>query len=98
MVLQEKHWDPLLDWARSTFDVEINKFESLLYNSQPEATKAKFDQVLREFDAWEMAGELALLFFCDPYVNMTLISHGACYVHDQVIHSGARACEKAPDS
>jgi len=55
VVLQDRHWEPLLDWARSTFDVEINKFESLLYNSQPEATKTKFDQLLQSFDAWEMA-------------------------------------------
>ncbi|KAF7972663.1 hypothetical protein HWV62_17348 [Athelia sp. TMB] len=57
VVLQDRHWEPLLDWARSTFGVEINKFESLLYNSQPEATKTKFDQLLQSFDAWEMAGE-----------------------------------------
>ncbi|KAF7968560.1 hypothetical protein HWV62_30095 [Athelia sp. TMB] len=57
VVLQDRHWEPLLDWARSTFDVEINKFESLLYNSQPEATKTKFDQLLQSLDAWEMAGE-----------------------------------------
>lgn len=56
MVLQEKHWDPLLNWARSTFDVELNKFDSILYNSQPEATKSKFNKLLTEFDAWEMAG------------------------------------------
>jgi len=55
VVLQDRHWVPLLDWARSTFNVEINKFESLLYNSQPEATKDKFDQLLQSFDAWEMA-------------------------------------------
>jgi len=53
--LQAEHWDPLLDWTRKTFDVEINKFESILLNSQPDATKEKLGSVLAEFDQWEMA-------------------------------------------
>jgi len=55
VVLQQKYWDPLLNWARSTFDVEIRKFDSILFNSQPEATKRKFDTLLAQFDPWEMA-------------------------------------------
>jgi len=55
VVLQEKYWDPLLNWARTTFDVEIQKFDSILFNSQPEATKRKFDKLLAQFDPWEMA-------------------------------------------
>ncbi|KAF8061575.1 ATP12-domain-containing protein [Lyophyllum atratum] len=53
--LQAEHWDPLLEWARKTFDVEINKAESLLFSSQPEATKEKLRKVLSKFDQWEMA-------------------------------------------
>ncbi|KAJ7694221.1 hypothetical protein B0H17DRAFT_1058254 [Mycena rosella] len=52
--LQAQHWDPLLAWARSTFNVELNTFDSLLYNSQPDETKMKMDQILSTFDAWEM--------------------------------------------
>ncbi|GLB35403.1 putative ATP12 chaperone protein [Lyophyllum shimeji] len=53
--LQAEHWDPLLDWARKTFNVEINKAESLLSSSQPAETKEKFRKVLAKFDQWEMA-------------------------------------------
>ncbi|KAJ7273568.1 hypothetical protein B0H12DRAFT_1199926 [Mycena haematopus] len=53
--LQTLHWDPLLSWARSTFEVELYTFDSLLSNSQPEETKHKMDQVLSTFDHWEMA-------------------------------------------
>ncbi|KAJ6546535.1 hypothetical protein DFH09DRAFT_1249088 [Mycena vulgaris] len=53
--LQTEHWDPLLSWARSTFDVELNTFDSLLFNSQPDETKSKMDKVLSTFDHWEMA-------------------------------------------
>ncbi|KAJ7083831.1 ATP12-domain-containing protein [Mycena crocata] len=53
--LQAQHWDPLLSWARSTFGVELHTFDSILFNSQPEETKAKLDQILSTFDHWEMA-------------------------------------------
>lgn len=62
MTLQEKHWVPLLNWAEATFGVEIQKFDSILFNSQPEATKRKFDELLATFDAWEMAGRQKLFF------------------------------------
>ncbi|KAF7322859.1 Nt-Gln-amidase domain-containing protein [Mycena chlorophos] len=53
--LQAKHWDPLLAWARSTFGIEVKTFDSVLFNSQPEATKAKLDEVLSSMNQWEMA-------------------------------------------
>lgn len=66
VTLQDKHWVPLLNWARATFDVEIQTFDSILFNSQPEVTKRKFDELLAKFDAWEMAGRLILFFYMCP--------------------------------
>jgi ATP synthase mitochondrial F1 complex assembly factor 2 len=54
--LQDDHWNPLLTWARDTFDVELLTSDSVLFNTQPEATKRKFDKVLQGFDPWQMAG------------------------------------------
>ncbi|OBZ75918.1 ATP synthase mitochondrial F1 complex assembly factor 2 [Grifola frondosa] len=53
--LQEKHWKPLLDWSRSTFDIEINVSDSFLFSSQPPDTLRKLDEVMSKFDQWEMA-------------------------------------------
>ncbi|KAG9226434.1 hypothetical protein CCMSSC00406_0003313 [Pleurotus cornucopiae] len=53
--LQSTHWVPLLEWARSTFDVEIQTSESILLSEQPEETKRKLGAVLDTFDPWEMA-------------------------------------------
>ncbi|RDB24109.1 ATP synthase mitochondrial F1 complex assembly factor 2 [Hypsizygus marmoreus] len=53
--LQTEHWDPLLEWARKTFDVKLFKSESILFATQPEATHEKFRKVLAEFDQWQMA-------------------------------------------
>lgn len=58
--LQAQHWDPLLSWARSTFGVELHTSDSLLFNSQPDETKSKMDQILSTFDHWEMAGAIVL--------------------------------------
>ena len=54
--LQKEYWDPLLTWARDTFDVELLTSDSLLFNSQPEATKQKLEKVLQGLDPWQMAG------------------------------------------
>ncbi len=54
--LQDDHWNPLLTWARDTFDVELLTSGSVLFNAQPAATKRKFDKVLQGFDPWQMAG------------------------------------------
>ncbi|KIK97399.1 hypothetical protein PAXRUDRAFT_824945 [Paxillus rubicundulus Ve08.2h10] len=53
--LQKKHWDPLLEWARTTFDIEINVHRSVLFHSQPERTRQALDSVLAQMDPWEMA-------------------------------------------
>ncbi|KAL0947065.1 hypothetical protein HGRIS_013206 [Hohenbuehelia grisea] len=53
--LQKQHWEPLLTWARTSLDVEIQTFDSILFHSQPEATKQKLKTVLKDFDQWELA-------------------------------------------
>jgi len=53
--LQKKHWDPLLEWARTTFDIEIIVHRSVLFHSQPERTRQVLDSVLAQMDPWEMA-------------------------------------------
>ncbi|OCH90299.1 ATP12-domain-containing protein [Obba rivulosa] len=55
VALQEAHWKPLLTWARSEFGIDINTSDSLLLSSQPLETLQKLDQVMAEFDQWEMA-------------------------------------------
>lgn len=54
--LQDTHWTPILDWARSTFDIEILTTDTLLVPSQPPETILRFNDVLSKFTLWEMAG------------------------------------------
>ncbi|KIJ68935.1 hypothetical protein HYDPIDRAFT_79686 [Hydnomerulius pinastri MD-312] len=53
--LQEQHWDSLLEWARTTFDIEIHVHRSVLFHSQPERTRQILGDVLAKMDPWEMA-------------------------------------------
>ncbi|KAI0086620.1 ATP12-domain-containing protein [Irpex rosettiformis] len=54
--LQQTHWVPVLEWASSTFNVEISTAtDSFVIPPHPEATIKKFDQVLSTFDPWQMA-------------------------------------------
>ena len=65
--LQKKHWDPILDWARETFKVEIHTFDSIFSTPQPAETFAKLDHVMSKLDPWQMAGMVILsssLEFC----------------------------------
>ncbi|KAF9069828.1 ATP12-domain-containing protein [Rhodocollybia butyracea] len=52
---QETHWDPLYSWAEKIFDVKIEKFTSILSNSQSEESKKKLLAAIDDFNQWEMA-------------------------------------------
>lgn len=54
--LQERHWKPILEWARSTFNVEVSTSTSFLLDPHPPETVQKFDDVMSKFDQWQMAG------------------------------------------
>lgn len=76
--LQEKHWDPLLSWVRSTFDIRIESFESILFTPQPQETKDKLNEILSGFDQWEMAGKsnLGLAPLAAQVLIFVFNSHG----------------------
>lgn len=58
--LQKKHWDPILNWARETFKVEIHTFDSIFSKPQPAETFARLDRVMSKLDPWQMAGMVVL--------------------------------------
>ncbi|PPQ73894.1 hypothetical protein CVT26_011726 [Gymnopilus dilepis] len=53
--LQNKHWTPLLEWARKAFDIKIDVSNSIMSVRQPAETQAKLEKVIESFDQWEMA-------------------------------------------
>ncbi|KJA18613.1 hypothetical protein HYPSUDRAFT_45164 [Hypholoma sublateritium FD-334 SS-4] len=74
--LQSEHWTPLLDWARTTFDVEINVSNSVLSVRQPIETEQKLVKVLESFDHWQMAAlERATYASKSLIIALALVMH-----------------------
>jgi len=74
--LQKEHWDPLLTWARDTFDIELLTSDTLLLNAQPEATKRKLDKVLQGFDPWQMAAMERVTYTTKSFIIALALVHG----------------------
>ena len=72
--MQDQHWRPILDWAQSTFDIEVSTTDSFLLDPHPVETYEKLDELLSGFDNWEMAGKLVRQFIdflrADTYAAM----------------------------
>ncbi len=53
---QEAAWDPLLDWARSRYDVHFEIASGLMHRAQPAATVARLGDAVAARGAFELAG------------------------------------------
>lgn len=69
--LQEEHWNPILDWAKETFGVDIVVSNSLVVPSQSPETMKKFEGILAQFSPWEMAGMLSPLCYSPHLRQLT---------------------------
>ncbi|KDE04284.1 hypothetical protein MVLG_05312 [Microbotryum lychnidis-dioicae p1A1 Lamole] len=55
VTLQDAHWNPLLDWVRKTYDVELIKYEGILNTKQPDPTIVKLGGVVADYDEYKLA-------------------------------------------
>jgi chaperone required for assembly of F1-ATPase len=60
VALQAASWDPLLDWARSRFDVSFAVTSGIMPVDQPAATLARLSAVVDALDPWLLAGAATL--------------------------------------
>ena len=93
--LQAKHWDPLHDWIRKTYGVELNKTDSIFGSAQPEKTRQKMSKILEELDQWELAGRYRAYCFRRRLLIVLFLSHGACDTDYKVIYYRFSSGEKA---
>jgi chaperone required for assembly of F1-ATPase len=49
-------WDPLLDWARTRYDVHFEPVAGVMHHPQPEATLARLSEAVSALDAFHLAG------------------------------------------
>ncbi|KAG5652338.1 hypothetical protein H0H81_005359 [Sphagnurus paluster] len=92
--LQSEHWDPLLEWARTTFGVEINKAESLLFSTQPEATKEKLRNVISEFDQWQMAAMERATYSTKSFIIALALVKGHLTVEQAALAATVEVCSQ----
>lgn len=52
---QAAAWDPLLDWARTRYDVHIEVATGILHRAQPEQTLTRLGDAIAARDAFELA-------------------------------------------
>lgn len=49
-------WDPLLDWARSRYDVHFETVTGVMHRAQPHATIGRLGEAVAALDAFRLAG------------------------------------------
>ncbi|WP_372016750.1 ATP12 family chaperone protein [Tistrella mobilis] len=53
--LQARHWDPLVDWARTRYDIHLVTTTGLLAVDQPPATVERLTRAIEAADPWRLA-------------------------------------------
>ncbi|MES2988669.1 MAG: ATP12 family protein [Pseudomonadota bacterium] len=53
---QRAAWDPLLDWARSRYDVHFETATGVMHKAQPPATITRLAEAVAALDAFRLAG------------------------------------------
>lgn len=68
--LQAQSWDPLLDWARTRYDVSFIVTDGIMPVDQPAATLARLSAVVDAIDPWLLAGAATLTQISGTLVGM----------------------------
>lgn len=53
---QRAAWDPLLDWARTRYDIHFEPTAGIVHRPQPPATLARLNEAVAALDAFRLAG------------------------------------------
>ncbi|MBO9621208.1 MAG: ATPase [Sphingomonas sp.] len=53
---QEAAWDPLLDWARTRYDVHFEPARGVMHHPQPPATTLRLHEAVAALDPFRLAG------------------------------------------
>lgn len=74
---QAEAWDPLLDWARSRYDVHFETATGVIHKAQPEATVARLAEAVHALDAFHIAGLSPLVTISGSLVGALALLEGA---------------------
>lgn len=58
---QAEHWDPLLDWSRSRYDISFNLVRGIIHQPQPEQTIKRLTEIVETQDDFAVAAMLSIV-------------------------------------
>ncbi|WP_294330577.1 ATP12 family protein [uncultured Sphingomonas sp.] len=74
---QAAHWDPLLDWARTRYDVHFETTAGIMHRPQPPATVARLQEVVAALDPFRLAALSPLVTISGSLVAALALLEGA---------------------
>ena len=74
---QAEAWDPLLDWARSRYDVHFETATGVIHKAQPEATVARLAEAVHALDPFRIAGLSPVVTISGSLVGALALLEGA---------------------
>lgn len=83
--LQEKHWTPLIKWARDRFGADIQVAEGQLFNRQPLQTVETLSQVITAYDPFRLAGFERAVMASKSYIIGLGIAEGHLSVEEAAL-------------
>lgn len=74
---QAAQWDPLLDWARTRYDVHFETTAGIIHRPQPPATIARLNEVVAALDPFRLAALSPLVTISGSLVAALALLEGA---------------------
>ncbi len=74
---QAEQWDPLLDWARTRYDVSFTLTHGIMHQSQSEQTIARLSEAVETQDDFTVAAMLSLVGLAGSLVAILALIEGA---------------------
>ncbi|PVX29789.1 ATP12 family chaperone protein [Sphingomonas pokkalii] len=74
---QAAQWDPLLDWARTRYDVHFETTAGIMHRPQPPATIARLQEVVAALDPFRLAALSPLVTISGSLVAALALLEGA---------------------
>jgi chaperone required for assembly of F1-ATPase len=74
---QAAQWDPLLDWARTRYDVHFETTAGIMHRAQPPATIARLQEAVAALDPFQLAALSPLVTISGSLVAALALLEGA---------------------
>ncbi|MET3724227.1 ATP12 family chaperone protein [Sphingomonas trueperi] len=74
---QAAQWDPLLDWARTRYDIHFETTAGIMHHPQPAATIARLQEVVAALDPFRLAALSPLVTISGSLVAALALLEGA---------------------